>query len=78
MKEDAYLGISMAYMSVAVLTSVGLIVKGYDGYIHNTLHKNYRKRTLDYVLHCLHIPPYLIASYWYYDAYIHFANTEIQ
>lgn len=73
MTPDAYLYICIAYMSVAGLTASTLCLKGCLS------HKKYRYmckedrqsnwKPLQYVLHTLHIPPYLIAAYWYYDAY---------
>jgi hypothetical protein len=73
MKEDAYWYISMAYASIAGLSSLTLITKAYLGYKrYKYLEKEDKHsyyRPLQYILDTLHIPPYVIASYWYYDAY---------
>ena len=73
MTPNAYLYISWAYLSVAALTTSTLCLKGYNAYKDNKYIKyGESKQTiqpLQYVLHALHIPPYLIAAYWYYDSY---------
>lgn len=73
MTPDAYYYISLVYLSIAGLTSGTLCLKAYYG------HQKYKylerseqikqMKPFQYFLHILHIPPYLIASYWYYDAY---------
>ena len=73
MSPEAYYYICLAYLSVAGLTTATLCLKGYNSY-KDSRYLTYeerikRKQPLQYVLHALHIPPYLIASYWYYDAY---------
>tara|TARA_B100001996_G_scaffold371581_1_gene347070 strand:- start:610 stop:864 length:255 start_codon:yes stop_codon:yes gene_type:complete len=71
--EDAYFYISIAYASIACLTTGSLILNGWMQYKKyryvSELDRKHAKKPLHYVLHALHIPPYLIASYWYYDAY---------
>lgn len=62
MTPDAYYYISVAYASIAALTSVGLVVKRFKKQFK---HPGF----IEYVLHGLHIPPYLIAAYWYWDSY---------
>ena len=70
MKEDAYWYISMAYGSIAGLSTLTLGLKAILGYKYlkdDDKHSYYRP--LQYILDSLHIPAYIIASYWYYDAY---------
>lgn len=62
MTPDAYYYIAIAYASIAGLTTVGLIVKRYKEYFRHP-------EFIEYVLHGLHVPPYLIAAYWYWDGY---------
>ena len=73
MTPEAYYYISLAYLSIAGLTGATLLLKGYNSHkMHKYMCKDERQKhrqPLQYVLHSLHIPPYLIASYWYYDAY---------
>lgn len=75
MKKQAYLYISLAYISLSLLTIVMLCVKGYNSYHrfkYSTIEERRRKQNItQYLLHSLHIPAYLIAAYWYYDSYIH-------
>ena len=76
MSPESYLYISITYLSIALLTGGTLCLKGYNSHRKHrymtdeerSLHKN----RMPYILHALHIPPYLIASYWYYDAYEHY------
>jgi len=81
MTPDAYYYISLAYLSIASLTAFTLCLKGYTGYRQSRyLTSSERKgnmKPLIYVLHSLHIPPYLIASYWYYDAYNTYESENI-
>jgi hypothetical protein len=58
MSPDAYYYISFAYVFIAIITALSLVIK-------RCKHPEW----VEYVLHGLHIPPYLIASYWYWDAY---------
>lgn len=58
MTPDAYWYISLAYGSIAILSGFSLIVK--------RTFKN--PDNVNNVLHGLHIIPYCIAAYWYYDA----------
>ena len=75
MTPDAYYWISLAYVSIAGLTSISLFGKAYEG--HRRKKRSYdvydstqsHKKPIDYILHVLHIPPYMIAAYWYYDSY---------
>lgn len=75
MIREAYYWIAVAYASIAIITIISLFMKGYNGYIHKQRTKYMvqasvqRTKYMDYVLHALHIPPYMIAAYWYYDAY---------
>ena len=77
MKEISYYYISIAYCSFAGLSAVGLVLKGYIGRLHRldvyrpdyNVQKKRRVKYMDYMLHALHIPAYLMASYLYYDAY---------
>lgn len=62
MTPDAYYYIAVAYASIAVLTSVGLVVRRFKKQFK---HPGF----IEYVLHGLHIPPYMIAAYWYWDGY---------
>lgn len=62
MTPDAYYYITVAYGSIAGLTTVGLVIKKFKK------HFKY-PGFIEYVLHGLHIPPYIIAAYWYWDAY---------
>ncbi len=62
MTPDAYYYISFAYVFIAGVSTVGLVVKRFK---HHFRHPEW----IEYTLHGLHIPPYLIASYWYWDAY---------
>ena len=62
MTQDAYYYIAIAYASIAALTSVGLIVKRFKKHFK---HPGF----IEYVLHGLHVPPYLIAAYWYWEGY---------
>lgn len=68
MTPDAYYYISVAYASIAVLTSVGLVVKRFKKQFK---HPGF----IEYVLHGLHIPPYIIAAYWYWDSYEYMLET---
>lgn len=77
MTPIAYLYISIAYFIIAVSTTITLCIKGYLGYNKKISHKYLEDdpikrswRPFQYILHSFHIPPYLIASYWYYDSYI--------
>lgn len=76
MTPEAYYWIYVAYLSIAGLTSMSLGIKAYNGYKANK-HRRYnlqqliRSKPMDYILHALHVPPYLMAAYWYYDAYEH-------
>jgi hypothetical protein len=73
MTPDAYYYISIAYVSIAGLSVLTLSLKGFNTYKEIRYLENSEKlcrvKPLQYVLHALHIPPYLIAAYWYYDAY---------
>ena len=73
MTPDAYYYISLAYLSIAGLTTFTLCLKGYLTYKENKYlvsgDRKHKWKPLQYFLHSLHIPPYLIAAYWYYDAY---------
>lgn len=62
MTPDAYYYISFAYVCIAALTAIGLVVKKFKGCFKHP-------EWIEYTLHGLHIPPYLIAAYWYWDAY---------
>ena len=68
MTPDAYYYISVAYASIAALNSVGLVVKRFKKQFK---HPGF----IEYVLHGLHIPPYLIAAYWYWDGYEYTSNA---
>ena len=68
MTPDAYYYISVAYASIAALTSVGLVVKRFKKQFK---HPGF----IEYVLHGLHIPPYIIAAYWYWDSYEYMLGT---
>lgn len=72
MTPDAYYYISVAYTSIAALTSVGLVVKRFKKQFK---HPGF----IEYILHGLHIPPYLIAAYWYWDGYEYMSsyNSEV-
>lgn len=76
MKENAYWYISMAYASIAGLSTLTLAIKAFLGYKRYKYLKEEDKhsyyRPLQYILDSLHIPAYCIASYWYYDAYHHY------
>ena len=81
MTPTAYYWISMAYASIALLTIISLILKAYGGYCRKkqrcnayscsteSIETSCSSKPMDYVLHILHVPPYLIAAYWYYNAY---------
>ena len=62
-------------MSIATLTGFTLCLKGFNAYKYHKYMTDEDKKKhfkpLAYVLHGLHIPPYLIAAYWYYDSYKH-------
>ena len=62
MTPEAYYYICIAYGSIALLTGFGLILKRYKASFMYP-------ESIEYLLHGLHIPPYMIASYWYWDAY---------
>lgn len=62
MTPEAYYYISIAYASIAGLSIIGLIVKRFK---HHFKHPEF----IEYLLHGFHIPPYLIAAYWYWDGY---------
>lgn len=70
MTPEAYYYISLAYLSIASLTAFTLCLKGYIGYRNSNCEKPKPLKPFFYILHSLHIPPYLIAAYWYYDAYL--------
>ena len=75
MTPDAYYWIAMAYASISGLSGFSLVAKAYNAYKLNQSLKyshepKIRPKPMDYVLHGLHIPPYLLAAYWYYDAYL--------
>ena len=70
MTPDAYYYISVAYASIAALTSVGLVVKRFKKQFK---HPGF----IEYVLHGLHIPPYLIAAYWYWDGYEYMLGKNV-
>lgn len=78
MKENAYWYISMAYASIAGLSTLTLSLKAYLGYKRYRYLENEDKhsyyRPLQYILDSLHIPAYTIASYWYYDAHINYES----
>lgn len=80
MKEHAYWYISMAYGSIAGFSTITLGLKAFLGYKRYKYLKNEDKHTyyrpLQYILDSLHIPAYVIASYWYYDAYINYADQN--
>ena len=80
MKEDAYWYISMAYASIAGFSTITLGLKAYLGYKRYKYLKNEDKhsyyRPLQYILDSLHIPAYVIASYWYYDAYNNYTESN--
>ena len=66
----------MAYASIAGLSGLTLAIKAILGYKRYKYLRNEDKhsyyRPLQYILDSLHIPAYVIASYWYYDAYVHY------
>ena len=70
----------MAYASIAGVSTFTLILKGYLGYKRYKYLQNEDKhiyyRPLQYILDALHIPAYIIASYWYYDSYRHYEYIE--
>lgn len=70
MTPDAYYYISVAYASIAALTSVGLVVKRFKKQFK---HPGF----IEYILHGLHIPPYLIAAYWYWDSYEYMLEKNV-
>ena len=75
MTPDAYYWISIAYGSIAASTALSLVLKAYNAHKLNKSLKYSQEpkvhpKPMDYILHCLHIPPYVIASYWYYDSYL--------
>ena len=80
MTPEAYLYISVAYFSIAMLTLITLSIKGYINYKKRTNKycldefKKKEWKPIQYILHLFHVPPYLIASYWYYDAYIGYSK----
>jgi len=67
MIQDAYWNISMVYFSISTLTTISLLLKmkRYPDRLSHILNP----RTFDNILHFLHIPPYLIAGYWYLESY---------
>jgi len=78
MTPDAYYYISMVYFSIAGLTFFTLSLKGYNTYKQTRYieaSERWNKiKPLQYILHALHIPPYIIAAYWYLDAYLEYRN----
>jgi hypothetical protein len=62
MTPDAYYYIAIAYISIAGLTIAGLILKRFENRFKNP-------SFIEYLLHSFHVPPYLIAAYWYWDAW---------
>lgn len=61
MTPDAYYYISVAYASIAALTSVGLVVKRFKKQFKHPGFIECPPRSSH--------PPYLIAAYWYWDGY---------
>ena len=82
MKTEAYYYISVIYVSIAGLMFITLCVKGYYTYKKvRYVHKEDRLKIIkpiQYILHLLHIPPYLIAAYWYYDSYQEYTKIKDQ
>lgn len=80
MTPNAYLYISIAYLFIALSTTFTLCLKGYIGYKNSIYLVEYEKKQkwkpIQYILHSFHIPPYLIASYWYYDSYLQYNNSQ--
>ena len=80
MTPEAYFYISLAYLCIAIITTFTLCLKGYIGYQNSKYLLDFEKKKkwkpLQYLLHSFHIPPYLIASYWYYDSYIEYKSKE--
>lgn len=78
MTPDAYYYISMVYFTIAGLTGLMLSVKGYNTYKQTRYLESSERwekiKPVQYILHSLHIPPYIIAAYWYYDAYVEYKN----
>lgn len=76
MTPVAYFYISMVYFTIAGLSFVTLTIKGYNAYKNTRYIEDSEKWTkikpVQYILHGLHIPPYIIAAYWYYDSYIQY------
>ena len=62
MNPEASFYISLAYVSIAFLSTVGLVLKRFKAVFKNP-------EFIEYLLHAFHIPPYLIAAYWYWDSY---------
>lgn len=71
MTPDAYWYISIAYLSIGFLTGASLLVKKYKDSF-----KKLDPEIIEYMLHILHIPPYIIASYWYYDSYVQYQHVK--
>ena len=67
MTPESYYYIALAYLSIATLTTTTLCIKG----VMVCVKSNRKLKWVQYMLHSLHVPPYLIAAYWYYDAYSH-------
>ena len=85
MKESSYYYISITYCTIAALSAISLGIKGYLGYLNtrdtylyddSSSLKKRRAHSIDYILHILHIPPYLLAAYWYYDSYVEYKDIS--
>ena len=62
MNPEACYYICFAYISIAILSMIGLMLKRFK---HNFKYPE----LIEYLLHFFHIPPYFVAAYWYYDCY---------
>ena len=75
MAPESYLYIGITYLVIAAVTALSLALKAREGRRKNRYREVPIRKPLNYILHALHIPPYLMAAYWYYDAYVHYIST---